>query len=39
MISLWDKRMVRKPVKVSWLVQNERGCHKRRTNHWEEAKS
>jgi cytochrome c len=25
--------MVRKPVKVSWLVQNGRGCHKLRTNH------
>ena len=31
--SLWDKPMVRKPVKVSWLVQIERGCHKPRTNH------
>ena len=31
MISLWDKRRPRKPVKVSWLVQIERGCHKLRT--------
>jgi hypothetical protein len=31
--------MVRKPVKVSWLVQTERGCHKLRANHMEEAKS
>jgi len=32
MSSLWDKSAMMKPVKVSWLVQPKRACHKKSTS-------
>jgi len=40
MSSLWDKSAMVKPVKVSWLVQFKRACHKKiRLSPREETKS
>ena len=39
MSSLWDKPAMVKTVKVSWLVQFTRSCHKKSASPSEETKS